>query len=156
RGIPGKTPHQCREHWFNIAPGINRNKWTTGEDEKLLALVEAHGAGNWVLIAKGLSGRTSLQCRYRYYRYLRLSQGFAPNGDPDAAPVASGQQVETLRFPSLPVDEDSDAASGQQVETYPFSSLLVDEDSNAASGQQEEAYLFLSPPVDGDFLPIRY
>ncbi|CAH0485719.1 unnamed protein product [Peronospora farinosa] len=46
-------------------------RWTVAEKEKLRALVEKHGAKNWLFLASQLPGRTDLQCLQQWYRVLK-------------------------------------------------------------------------------------
>jgi hypothetical protein len=45
-------------------------KWTTEEDQKMIALVEEHGTRHWTLIGSMLEGRTGKQCRERWHNQL--------------------------------------------------------------------------------------
>lgn len=47
-----------------------KNKFTSQEDQHLVALVEQHGIKQWDVIAKSLPGRTARQCRDRWKNYL--------------------------------------------------------------------------------------
>jgi hypothetical protein len=44
--------------------------WTATEDAKLTAAVKTHGDANWVKVAALVPGRSYLQCRQRWIRYL--------------------------------------------------------------------------------------
>ncbi len=68
--MPGKNPQQCNSHWIRVLkPTIKHGKWTKEEDEQLKNLVSQHGE-KWAEIAKEISGRTDMQCRYHYKRSL--------------------------------------------------------------------------------------
>ncbi|KAG6586996.1 putative myb-like DNA-binding protein [Phytophthora cinnamomi] len=45
-------------------------RWTAAEKTKLRALIETHGAKNWLFIASQLPGRTDLQCLQQWHRTL--------------------------------------------------------------------------------------
>ncbi|KAF9313189.1 Myblike DNAbinding domain-containing protein [Podila horticola] len=65
--VPGRTDIQCRERYVNVlAPNIRFGSWSKEESEKLMHLVELHGAGKWALIASHMDGRTDNQCVRRW------------------------------------------------------------------------------------------
>lgn len=47
-----------------------RRLFTSEEDRRLIQLVEQYGANSWALIADRIPGRTSRQCKERYFTYL--------------------------------------------------------------------------------------
>lgn len=56
-------------------PSANPNRkprrlFTTEEDRRLVQLVEQFGANSWTIIADRIPGRTSRQCKERYFTYL--------------------------------------------------------------------------------------
>lgn len=48
----------------------SKQYWTKEEDEELRRLVGCHGARKWKLIARGLPGRTDVQCLHRWQKVL--------------------------------------------------------------------------------------
>uniref|UniRef100_K3W5C7 Myb-like DNA-binding protein n=1 Tax=Globisporangium ultimum (strain ATCC 200006 / CBS 805.95 / DAOM BR144) TaxID=431595 RepID=K3W5C7_GLOUD len=46
------------------------NRWIKADSDTLRALVQAHGASNWLFIASQLPGRTDLQCMQHWYQVL--------------------------------------------------------------------------------------
>ena len=50
--------------------GALKGPWTPEEDEKIMRLVEAHGAKRWSQIAAELPGRIGKQCRERWHNHL--------------------------------------------------------------------------------------
>eukprot|EP01051_Picozoa_sp_SAG22_P009476 SAG22_NODE_793_length_7164_cov_30.556043_4_plen_629_part_00 len=50
---------------MDVEKKVSKRPWSKEEDEKLLELVEAHGAKNWPVVASHLSGRVGKQCRER-------------------------------------------------------------------------------------------
>ncbi|TRY98555.1 hypothetical protein DNTS_005266, partial [Danionella cerebrum] len=44
----------------------SRTKWSSDEDESLVALVEKHGRNKWEQVASSLPGRSAQDCRYRF------------------------------------------------------------------------------------------
>ncbi|KAG0038914.1 Myblike DNAbinding domain-containing protein [Podila clonocystis] len=65
--VPGRTDIQCRERYVNVlSPNIRFGSWSKEESEKLMHLVDLHGAGKWALIASHMDGRTDNQCVRRW------------------------------------------------------------------------------------------
>jgi hypothetical protein len=54
----------------NSAPIPRRRRWSLEEDQRLIALVQEHGTGNWPAIAAQISDRIPKQCRQRWKKYL--------------------------------------------------------------------------------------
>ncbi|KAG1448157.1 hypothetical protein G6F56_009027 [Rhizopus delemar] len=49
-------------------------RWTEDEDDKLRNAVQKHGSSNWEACAKELEGRSNIQCRNRWIRYLEAKE----------------------------------------------------------------------------------
>jgi hypothetical protein len=65
------TPTQKIESNHEIKkPRTTYMRWTEEEDEKLRRAVKKNGSSNWEACAKELEGRTNIQCRNRWIRYL--------------------------------------------------------------------------------------
>jgi len=47
-----------------------KKTWTAEEDRTLKDLVQAHGVGNWSILASQLTPRTGKQCRERWFNHL--------------------------------------------------------------------------------------
>jgi hypothetical protein len=47
-----------------------RKLFTSEEDENLIKVVEQFGLNSWAMVAEQLPGRTSRQCKERYFTYL--------------------------------------------------------------------------------------
>ncbi|KAF4574739.1 hypothetical protein EYR36_006089 [Pleurotus pulmonarius] len=64
--IPGRTNEQCRDRWLSkLDPSLNKDAWTTEEDEELNAAFLEVGK-KWPELTKRLThGRTDLQVRKR-------------------------------------------------------------------------------------------
>ncbi|EME30218.1 Transcriptional activator Myb [Galdieria sulphuraria] len=67
----GKTGQQCLKRWrYTLDPTVRKDSWTKEETERLMKLHEELGS-KWSDIARKLgTGRTDIQCRYRYFRVL--------------------------------------------------------------------------------------
>jgi myb proto-oncogene protein len=86
--VSGRTNVQCRRRWtssLDPANGKKGKKWTPAEDTKLTEAVKKHG-NDWVAVAAMVPGRTNVQCRYRWVKYLdpnRASNTVEEEEDPD-------------------------------------------------------------------------
>jgi hypothetical protein len=68
--VPGRTTKQCRQRWAEtLDPGMNSGRWTVEEDAMLIEAVTELGE-DWVGVAVMVTGRTILQCRYRWVESL--------------------------------------------------------------------------------------
>ena len=69
RQLPGRTGRQCRDRYNKYLTKFVVNKeWTEEEDKKLESLVKVFGENSWIIISKAMNGRTTRQCRERYYQ----------------------------------------------------------------------------------------
>ncbi|KAJ0989257.1 hypothetical protein J5N97_007613 [Dioscorea zingiberensis] len=70
----GRTEVQCLNRWQMVLdPEIVRGTWSKKEDEKIIELVNKHGARRWLTISQGLLGRNANQCRERWTNHLKPS-----------------------------------------------------------------------------------
>mmetsp|Transcript_22597 Transcript_22597/g.46946 ORF Transcript_22597/g.46946 Transcript_22597/m.46946 type:complete len:568 (-) Transcript_22597:166-1869(-) len=61
---------QCLQRWMKVlTPGLVKGPWTKNEDEMLIRLVN-EGHKNWGTLALKIPGRTSKQCRERWFHAL--------------------------------------------------------------------------------------
>ncbi|CAK4642387.1 hypothetical protein LEN26_011347 [Aphanomyces euteiches] len=68
--VPGRNHTQCLQRWTKVlAPGLIKGHWRPDEDDILRQLV-AEGRKNWGQVAARIPGRTSKQCRERWYNHL--------------------------------------------------------------------------------------
>ena len=68
--VDGRNHTQCLQRWTKVlAPGLVKGHWRPDEDELLRKLV-AEGRKNWGQVATRIPGRTSKQCRERWYNHL--------------------------------------------------------------------------------------
>ncbi|KAL4139961.1 hypothetical protein PRNP1_009790 [Phytophthora ramorum] len=68
--VPGRNHTQCLQRWTKVlAPGLVKGHWRPDEDDLLKELV-AEGRKNWGQVATRIPGRTSKQCRERWYNHL--------------------------------------------------------------------------------------
>uniref|UniRef100_A0A7S3G4L6 Uncharacterized protein n=1 Tax=Palpitomonas bilix TaxID=652834 RepID=A0A7S3G4L6_9EUKA len=66
--VQGRTDVQCRERFVNVLdPSLNRQPWSSQEDDLLLQIIKRVGVGNWSVIAQQMDGtRTDNQCLRRW------------------------------------------------------------------------------------------
>jgi hypothetical protein len=71
--VRGRNNEQCRRRWLDSVD-MNTKRvtgpWSATEDAKLTAVVKTHGDMDWVKVAALVPGRSYLQCRQRWIRYL--------------------------------------------------------------------------------------
>lgn len=75
--VPGRNHTQCLQRYAKVLkPGLVKGHWGEQEDATLTALVTA-GWANWGQIADKIPGRTSKQCRERWFHHLdpRIKRG---------------------------------------------------------------------------------
>eukprot|EP01051_Picozoa_sp_SAG22_P011106 SAG22_NODE_1044_length_5882_cov_3.015390_4_plen_243_part_00 len=58
---------------------VSKRPWSKEEDDKVLELVEIHGAKNWPVIAGHLEGRVGKQCRERWVDRAALPGSLQPS-----------------------------------------------------------------------------
>jgi len=69
--VPDRSHVQCLQRWNKVLrPGLKKGTWTSEEDERLTAEVNAFldsgGDVNWSAVARCIEGRTAKQCRERW------------------------------------------------------------------------------------------
>ena len=52
-----------------LRPGLKKGQWSDEEDQRLLTQV-ASGESRWEVIADAIPGRTTKQCKERWYNHL--------------------------------------------------------------------------------------
>lgn len=82
----GMTKSQCSQRWNRcINPNILHSNWTREEEQKLINAVKQFGDKSWTRISKEISGRTDVQCRFRYHFLLHKASS---NKQSDLMPIA--------------------------------------------------------------------
>jgi hypothetical protein len=106
----GRTVRQCRERFkYYLEPGIERPKWTAGDDQLLMDRYAEVGP-KWAQLASFFAGRTDIDVKNRYHRLRRSLR--QQEKEKDAA-----QEIEKIngigdgnspkpRFPSLAPEVD--------------------------------------------------
>lgn len=83
----GRTRGQCSQRWHRtINPLINKNYWSQDEDFRLMHAVSKYGDKSWAKVASHVTGRTDIQCRYRYQI---ISKKYAPSPNDSPLPRRS-------------------------------------------------------------------
>jgi hypothetical protein len=65
--VPTRATHQCKQRWIqHLKPATQKlGKWTDEEDVLLSRAVKKHGK-NWMIVARGVPGRSNIQCQKRW------------------------------------------------------------------------------------------
>jgi hypothetical protein len=70
----GRRPSQCNQRWSRaIDPSTSHRSWGEDDDARLLRAVEILGKANWCQVARIVTRRTDLQCRYRYFQLVKAA-----------------------------------------------------------------------------------
>ncbi|XP_039075568.1 snRNA-activating protein complex subunit 4 isoform X2 [Hyaena hyaena] len=73
--VPGRSDAQCRDRYLRrLYFGLKKGRWSAKEEEKLVELIEKHGAGHWAKIASELPHRTGSQCLSKWKIMVRKKQ----------------------------------------------------------------------------------
>ena len=68
--LPGRSPKQCRERWFNhLDPTLKKSPWTLEEDSLIKENVKKYGM-KWSFISRFVEGRSDNDIKNRWYSYL--------------------------------------------------------------------------------------
>jgi hypothetical protein len=79
--LPGRTPKQCRERWFNnLDPTVTKDPWTPEEDRRIFDGYVTHGP-KWSRIANELPGRTDNAIKNRWNASISRRMGIADSGE---------------------------------------------------------------------------
>jgi hypothetical protein len=149
----GRTSSQCNQRWCRaLDPAISRKPWADVDDQQLLRAVEVLGKTSWCQVAKILTGRTDLQCRYRYLQLAKITEvdeKLEPEPPIPEPPPANVDHIAKHRRNSISIalfteemDLDKLKASppSQMLPYYLESSLRPREDPN-------QQYLHRVPPL---------
>ena len=98
----GRNSSQCNQRWCRaLDPSISHKSWTEADDAKLMRAVEVLGKASWCQVAKIMTGRTDLQCRYRYLQLVKATdQGGgagAEKGEPQQNTAEADMEMVMLR-----------------------------------------------------------
>jgi hypothetical protein len=92
----GRSSNQCNQRWCRaLDPSIQHKPWSETDDQKLLRTVDVLGKASWSQIAKIITGRTDLQCRYRYLQLAKATETLEKPADP--APPEAGNLEEIAK-----------------------------------------------------------
>lgn len=64
--VVGRSATECERRWRNVVSrGLQKGRFTSEEDKKILDCVATQDAINWTYVASQVPGRTAKQCRER-------------------------------------------------------------------------------------------
>ena len=93
-----RTPRQCRERYNNyLRPNLKREKWTPEEDSVLIKGYQKYGA-QWSKIAHSLNGRTSNDCKNRWYVHLSKGQS---SSEPSQLTIGHTMEPQIIKQTSI-------------------------------------------------------
>jgi hypothetical protein len=147
----GRRPSQCNQRWCRaIDPAISHRAWEDDEDQKLLRAVEVLGKASWCQIAKIVSGRTDLQCRYRYLQLVKRTPvaekaDAAPVVEPTAMPQPS-VEITRKRRNSISIAPFTDLDSLKSIPAVPMLPYYL-ESSLTPRNDPTQQYLHRVPPL---------
>lgn len=76
----GRNRSQCLQRWTRtLNPAIKKDGWTEEEDKRLIELVEGSNKISWTRIARKLSNRSDVQCRYHYSQLKKAKSIIIPH-----------------------------------------------------------------------------
>jgi hypothetical protein len=150
-----RNSSQCNQRWCRaLDPAISHRPWSEADDHKLLRAVELLGKASWCQIAKIMTGRTDLQCRYRYLQLAKVTEVQAEKVEPP--PTAQIDQIAKKRRNSIsiaPFTGEIDmeklnraSPSSFQLPYYLESSLTPRDDQNPTYLHRVPPLLFLRSP----------
>jgi hypothetical protein len=145
----GRSSSQCNQRWCRaLDPAISHRPWEEGEDQKLLRAVEVLGKASWCQIAKIMSGRTDLQCRYRYLQLAKVSET-EKTAEPPAAPP-NLDDISKKRRNSISIASFTNSVEIEKIVARPPSTIQLPhflESSFRPREDQNPQYLHRLPPL---------
>jgi hypothetical protein len=150
----GRTSSQCNQRWCRaLDPAISRKAWTESDDQQLLRAVEVLGKASWCQVAKILTGRTDVQCRYRYFQLAKVSEVAETPGpelpEPPPEPGGSVDQVAKHRRNSISIAWFTGEMDLERLKAGPPSPMLPYylESSLTPRDDPDQQYLHRVPPL---------
>ncbi|KAI8886196.1 hypothetical protein K501DRAFT_63882 [Backusella circina FSU 941] len=75
-------------------PRSTYTRWTSDEDEHLIAAVKKYGYSNWEACSRDVHGRSNIQCRNRWIRHLE--HRFTEDNASTSSPVSDARQSPSI------------------------------------------------------------
>lgn len=151
----GRNSSQCNQRWCRaLDPSISHKSWSEADDYKLLRTVEVLGKTSWCQVAKVMTGRTDLQCRYRYLQLMKLTENSTEKPDPGqmmppAWPVPEQEAPKrrnsiSIAMFAIDFDKIEAAAAAQRLTALPY---YLDETLMGRNPAPSDQFLHRVPPL---------
>jgi hypothetical protein len=145
-----RNSSQCNQRWCRaLDPAISHKPWSEGDDHKLLRAVEVLGKASWCQIAKIMTGRTDLQCRYRYLQLAKVTEVQAEKVE-QQQPPGQIEQIAKQRRNSISIAPFTGEIDIEKINSASPSSFTLPyylESSLTPRDDQNPLYLHRVPPL---------
>jgi hypothetical protein len=151
----GRSSSQCNQRWCRaLDPAILHRPWSDADDQQLLRAVEVLGKSSWCQIAKIMTGRTDLQCRYRYLQLAKVTEVEEkveqPAEPPPLTVMLNVDQIAKKRRNSISIASFMDDFVLQKMKPHPQVSVRLPyylESSLRPREDTNQQYLHRVPPL---------
>lgn len=155
----GRNSSQCNQRWCRaLDPSISHKSWSEADDYKLLRAVEVLGKASWCQVAKVMTGRTDLQCRYRYLQLVKATENatdkqepvlIQPTFDPPGGTRKRRNSISIAMF-TMDFDRIEAEAAARRLTALPY---YLDVSLMGRKPDPSEQYLHRVPPLLCSRLP---